>query len=265
MQNDGFPSAYTKAKLVELLERGVNITVASARSVISIQQVLEGVRFRLPVIEINGAFISDFATGEHLIINDLDKEIAADIYSRILRHNCACFASAFNGTEDCLYYQRIINEGMGFYHNDRVENGDKRLRGVSDIKKTFKDYIVAFTVINRYENLRPLANEIESDLADELETHFFENPYSPSWWWLTIHDKMACKSKAVKMVVDSAGLKMEDLTVFGDNLNDVKMFQTAGRAIAVANATDEIKSFATEVIGTNEDDSVIKFIANETS
>ena len=41
--------------------------------------------------------------------------------------------------------------------------------------------------------------------------------------------------------------------------------KAAKHAVAVANASEEIKSLATEVIGTNEDDSVVKYIICRTN
>lgn len=38
------------------------------------------------------------------------------------------------------------------------------------------------------------------------------------------------------------------------------MFQMADRSIAVSNATAELKAYATQVIGSNEEDSVVKYL-----
>jgi hydroxymethylpyrimidine pyrophosphatase-like HAD family hydrolase len=51
--------------------------------------------------------------------------------------------------------------------------------------------------------------------------------------------------------------------VFGDHDNDIKMFQMADRGIAVANATEKLRRHATQVIGPNDEDSVVKFIREE--
>ena len=51
--------------------------------------------------------------------------------------------------------------------------------------------------------------------------------------------------------------------VFGDGDNDIRMLQMADRAIVVSNATDEVKRHATEVIGSNNEDSVAKFIRED--
>ena len=38
------------------------------------------------------------------------------------------------------------------------------------------------------------------------------------------------------------------------------MFKIAGTGVAVANATEELKQYATSVIGTNEEDSVVRYL-----
>jgi hypothetical protein len=53
------------------------------------------------------------------------------------------------------------------------------------------------------------------------------------------------------------------LTVFGDQMNDLTMFGAAAHAIAVANAREELKRHATEVIGSNEEDSVVRYILGQ--
>jgi hypothetical protein len=52
-------SSYSKKILQQLLHEGLHFTVASARSVFSMWPILDGLRLSLPVIEFNGAFISD--------------------------------------------------------------------------------------------------------------------------------------------------------------------------------------------------------------
>jgi hydroxymethylpyrimidine pyrophosphatase-like HAD family hydrolase len=48
--------------------------------------------------------------------------------------------------------------------------------------------------------------------------------------------------------------------VFGDNINDLKMFQFADRAIAVGNAQPEAIRHADQVIGSNAEDAVVRYI-----
>jgi hypothetical protein len=43
-------------------------------------------------------------------------------------------------------------------------------------------------------------------------------------------------------------------------MNDLGMFKIAGRAIAVSNAIPEVKRAAHEIIGSNDNDSVIAYL-----
>ena len=265
LRNDATLSSYTRQKICELLDSGIHFTIASARSINSLRPMLAGIPFQLPIIEINGAFITDFQTGRHLVINKIASDIVEQIFSCITTHNLLPFISTFNGHEDCLYFQDIINETMQWYLDDRMANEDTRLRHVDDITAAFNDDVISLNVMGPRQQVEHLAGQLDRQLGDRLENFFFENPYSPGGWWLTIHDIKACKSIAIRELAELADFRLDNLTVFGDNLNDVKMFKTAARAVAVANATDEIKQYAHHVIGSNEEDSVVKFILQESN
>jgi hydroxymethylpyrimidine pyrophosphatase-like HAD family hydrolase len=87
-----------------------------------------------------------------------------------------------------------------------------------------------------------------------------ENQYSPGWYWLTVYNSQATKDKAIGALIESRGLKGSELVVFGDNINDLKMFQFADRAIAVGNAQPEAIRHADQVIGSNAEDAVVRYI-----
>ena len=263
LRDDASLSEFSRKKLIELLDAGVNISIASARSSTSLKPILYGIPLKLPIIEINGAFITDFDTGRHLVINDMPKNIIADVMSRIRSHDLWPLVSAFNGTRDKLYYQEVANDGMQWCLDDRIANNDTRLTRTVDLQTHFDNRIVALTVVGTHEEIKPLVAEMRNAYAGTLQMHFFENPYSPPWNWLTIHDQKACKAHAVKELLELTGFSRDDLVVFGDNLNDVNMFKMAKTAIAVENATDQIKGYANKIIGSNQNDSVMKYIAND--
>ena len=77
---------------------------------------------------------------------------------------------------------------------------------------------------------------------------------------MTVHDKKASKDQAIRILMETRGLSDFDLVVFGDQTNDLKMFQIATTAVAVANAVPTVLEKAGKVIGTNEQDSVVKFV-----
>lgn len=149
---------------------------------------------------------------------------------------------------------------MQWYFDDRTQARDTRLRHISRLSNSFGEKVVCFTMIDRKDALAELAEKLELLFKGKVEVHFFENQYSPGWYWLTVHDKRATKDQAIKILMEQLGLSKHELTVFGDHSNDITMFRMADQAIAVSNATEELKQHATKIIGSNEEDSVVRFI-----
>lgn len=258
---DATLSAYSEAALREMLADGLLFTVASARSVISMQGVLRGLPLRLPVIEFNGAFLSNLATGRHETINALSPSIAESVYALVLRHNMVPFVSSFDGTEDRVHYAAAANAGMHWYLEDRRRHADRRWQGVSsDLAASLREQVVCLTVVAEEAPLAQLQAAVLSAHGGAVETHLFENLYSPGWFWLTVHDCRATKDQAIQSLAERYGLTGSESVVFGDQSNDLKMFQRADRAVAVSNATEELKRHASVIIGPNDVDSVVKFI-----
>jgi Cof subfamily protein (haloacid dehalogenase superfamily) len=253
-------SAFSKKILCELLHQGLQFTVASARSVVSMQVMLKGLNLRLPVIEFNGAFISDLDSGRHEIINSICPSVVESIYKLILKFGCVPFVSSFNGMEDCVYYKDVMNDGMRWHINDRLTSKDRRLRAIEDLTHSFSDQIVCLTVIGHAQELLELQGAIIERHETNVETHLMENQYSPGWYWLTIHDRKATKAQAIRTLVENYGLQESEIVVFGDQINDIKMFKIANHAIAVANPDAKLKRYATLEIGSNTEDSVVKYI-----
>src|SRR5678816_3479698 len=87
LRGDGTVSIAAKTMLNEMLDNGLHFTVASARSVVSMQPLLDGIAFRLPIIELNGALITDIHTGEHQVINSMRLETVLEVWNHCVRQS----------------------------------------------------------------------------------------------------------------------------------------------------------------------------------
>lgn len=262
LRSDGTLSDYSRSTLTKLLQSGLHFTVASARAWSEIVPVLGNLPLSLPVIAVNGAFLTDYHTGRHLVINNIAKDFAEAIYQHILDHRLQPFIVTHNGSEDCLYWQDLKNEQMQWYHDMLHVQKDKRIRRISDLKHALAEQVIAFAVMGPPDEVRALAEYLDAEYPGLLENYLFENFYTPGHWWLTIHDQKACKSKAIRTLSEISGYSLDSITVFGDHINDIKMFQTAGRAVAVANAQDQLKRWAHLVIAANDEDAVVRYLAS---
>jgi len=254
---------YSKRKLNELLSQGLNFTVASARNGNSVRSLFNGIDLRLPVVGSNGAYISEFKTGAPLMINAIDSNVVKEIFSTIKILNSIPFVTSHNGMQDCLHFKDISNEGMLWYLNQRTGAGDRRLRRTTNVEEKLDERIICLNVINRKEDIEDLFSDVLTQFADHVEINYFENPYSPGWQWMTIYYRRATKDFAIRELINMVDVRVDELIVFEDNHNDISMFNIATKAVAVRYAPDEVKLHASQTIGTNQEDWVIDYIADD--
>ena len=65
-----------RERLNRLIRNGLQFTVASARSVYSMVEILDGLDLRLPVIEFNGGYVSEFSTQRSLVCRSIERPLA---------------------------------------------------------------------------------------------------------------------------------------------------------------------------------------------
>lgn len=68
------------------------------------------------------------------------------------------------------------------------------------------------------------------------------------------------KAAGLKMLLQATALKPEEILFFGDAENDISMFEALPYTLAVANATDDIKSRAFAIVPAQEEDGVAQVI-----
>ncbi|MFG6102268.1 HAD family hydrolase [Leptothoe sp. EHU-05/26/07-4] len=258
-------STYTRATLKRLLESGLPFTVATSRSVSSVGPIFQGVSLPLPVIELNGAYITDLTTGQHLIVNDIATELAIKILKLVQDYDVKPLISSYNGQDDHVYFTHDVNPGIQWYIDDAERNEDGRWHCRTDLTEIFDEQVMRFTLIDTKARLTHLEQALNQHFPGCLDMHLFENPYQPDWYWLTLQDRSATKANGIRELQAFHKLHDHDLTVFGDHNNDISMFQLADVAVATANATLELQQHATEIIGHHSEDSVVKYLESRWS
>lgn len=82
--------------------------------------------------------------------------------------------------------------------------------------------------------------------------------YAVGWSaWLDINPDGVSKASGLEPLRDLLGVDPAHTVVIGDQRNDLEMFAWAGRAVAMANAPDEVKAAADEMTGHVDDDGLV--------
>jgi 5-amino-6-(5-phospho-D-ribitylamino)uracil phosphatase len=271
LHSSGELSPRTQRGILALLERDVNLTFATARSHFSVKSVLGKLPLKLPIIEFNGAFLTDYASGEHLEVNALGAHISLPVLDVIRRAGFRPFISSHDGARDRLHYDELINEAMRWYMSRRRAAGDPRVTYTRDLESALAQNVVSMTVMAHSESaLSELSAELLGRFGGHLTIYQYENSYSPGTWWLTIHHPQANKLYGVRSLMrrlhgNSREGKLASFVAFGDHHNDLQMLESATLGVAVANAVDAVKNVAHQVIGHCDEDSVIHFVERHSS
>jgi len=254
-------SPFSRARLTELLNDGAAITIATARSIVSLTAILGDLPFRLPIVEFNGSYLSDYHTRRHLVVNAIEPDVATETYRRVRAAGMRPFISAFDGANDLLFYREISNPGENAYLRERQSFSDRRLRQVPDLEPCLSHKVICLTMIDREERVRAVQDDLQGVVGNRLVYTIYAYRYFSGWHFFTVHDAKATKDQGIRALQEGWGFQGWPLVVFGDDVNDMPMFRIASRAVAVRNAIPEVKALAHEVIGTNEEDSVLRWIS----
>jgi hydroxymethylpyrimidine pyrophosphatase-like HAD family hydrolase len=78
-------------------------------------------------------------------------------------------------------------------------------------------------------------------------------------YWCEIMPKKATKANAIEQL--KTILNCDRIISFGDAINDISMFSISDQCYAVKNAVKELKSVATGIIDSNDEDGVAKWLS----
>ena len=261
LQSDATLSPFARQTLTELLDGGLRFTVASARSVFSIREILGDLPLRLPVISFNGGFISDYHTATHLRFESIDTAVVEDLLARAGEVGLPPFVSTTSPQGDHVYYTTIANEGMAWYLRDREAVSDPRLRPVQRVP--LDEAVSGLTLVGPRDVLASLRDQAAERHPHAVKPQLYENAYDPGWWWLTFNAGSATKGNALRTLMTDPTLGAADTTrlvVFGDEHNDLEMFRLADHAVAVRDAVPALKAVANEQIGSPAQDAVVHWL-----
>ncbi len=239
----------------ELVAKGMLFTYATARSLVSASVVTEGLTTDIPVIAYNGALIIHPRTGEIISSLFFTKEEAAFVRNNLEKYNISPLVYSYvENVERVSWNTKRENEGINRYLSNR--KGDKRLRPLADEEGLYDGETFYYTCIGEKEELMPIYDIFSKD--DRFKCTIQQELYRPEYW-CEIMPRKATKAEAIKALKEL--WQCDRVVSFGDAINDIPMFEISDECYAVENAVPELKALATGIVGSNDDDGVARWLA----
>ena len=101
-------------------------------------------------------------------------------------------------------------------------------------------------------------NEFETVIPDEWRDEFYV--VRSQKYLIEVLTKGVNKAYGLKKLTAELNINQDEIVAIGDAANDIEMLEYAGLAIAMGNASEEVKAIADIVTDTNENNGVIKAI-----
>lgn len=257
LRSDTTLSEHTISVISRVVESGSLFTYATARSFTSAARVTAGLRLTTPVITYGGALVVDPVTAEILAVQPLPRPAVDAIMSVTAARDGVepVLFTMVDGRDRVCWLRGCETPFVGSFLDDR--EGDPRLLPLATWSDIADAQVFYVSLIGTSVQIADLYRRLSPQLEDCFLT-VGPDRYQPAQTWFEVSSRQATKAVAADRL--RHGLDASDLVVFGDNLNDLPLFEVADRAYAVANAIPEALAIATEVILSNDEDGVAAWL-----
>lgn len=236
-------------------EKNMNFTVATARTYASAGKILKGLDLKYPVVLMNGVLIYDPQDKQYAVVNKLESKVKAHIISEIRRCGLSAFMYTVAENQMMTYYEDLANKQMQDFYDERRKKYYKSFEQTADFGSVNSD-VIYFTLIDKKDRLALLYNSLRN--CKGISITYYNDVYSEDMWYLEIFSDKASKRNGVKYLRERYGF--DKITAFGDNTNDLPMFEVSDESIAVSNANQAVLSQCDHIIASNEEDGVAKYL-----
>lgn len=254
LKSDQSTSQFTNDVINGLIDCGGLFSFATARSEEMATPVVSGFNISAPPIFYNGAAIG-YAHGDLPQTRIFFSDNIVDVISELINADIFPIVYSFiDGEEKFSFIQDKCTRELIAFLDTRKHC--IRYRPINTFEELTKGNIFYITCIDSKNKLSPFYEKYRN----EYNCVFQKDLYIDGQW-LEIMPKDSTKANAAVMLKEQ--LDCDELVVFGDNKNDIELFKVADRSYAVANAVSELKAIATDVIESNNNDGVARFLQKE--
>jgi len=236
------------------------MTIATARSFQKSQELLKKIHINAPMILLDGTIV---ITPERELIDlkTIDKKLGDAIVDVGLQFDIHPFILGLkdNALNEAFLYPEKLND----YQRDVLKGYKDDPRMQFNPSNQSMDQNLKIVYFGYEEQLRPLYEELQKVFGRNIEAKLSPEKYGGGYFLTLLHPE-GDKAHAMQKVMEYLGRGHEEITVFGDSVNDLGMFKLAGTSVAVSNALEEVKAVADVILPhSNDEDGVAKYLESK--
>ena len=252
-------SSFTAEILNQLIDQGLLFSIATARTPATVVSLMKDVNVSLPVILMTGALIYDISNKKYLSVSAFSVDVVSELIDKI---------SPFGHFPMIYYIERSV---LHVAYRNPLSDFERQFmceRDGSPYKKfiavdclPIPEQTVLVFLMGEYSKLEQIYHAVSS--VQGQCSYLYHDIACYEQGFLEIYPAGTSKARAIKWL--ASFVCAEEVVVFGDNRNDISMFEVANRSCAMNNAMIEVKNYATHVIASNAEDGVAHFLLEDFS
>ena len=152
--------------------------------------------------------------------------------------------------------KEVVTDSVKNEHQQLLEQRLSKFAKTHDIKQIFirsedvEGIKKAYNKISHIHNVK-IVNE---------SSFFTTGIIEKKGIWFSVGHVLSNKGEAIKKLCNYLNIPLENTYGFGNDYNDVKMFETVNYSIVMNNANDDLKRMAKIIAKSNDEDGVAYFL-----
>lgn len=244
LNDQGVISEKTKQTLSHFMDLGNKVVLCTGRPRYLIEDIMPQVHGDRFFISSNGAEIYNYQTQETLQYLTIEEQDFYQIYQYAVKHHIR-LAAGSGALEFVTLYKKHPQE---LYFPENMEHF---LQDHPTIQILLLDSNE--TVIQKAKQY--FDHHLKTTLVLEKEVN-------PNEAWISLGNENVSKGNAITKLNQYLNIVKENTLVFGNDYNDLSMFEVAGTCVAMQNAVPELKEKANHIALSNNEDGVAHFLEN---
>ena len=226
------------------LPSSTGFTIATGRSYHVVRKFVEEFGLSAPVITSNGAQVYDYAANKPVYENCFSDEVVLSLMETLISRGFDFVAYGNDGI-----FFRPGSSHMAFFNNYNASVREEIRAPLIPLNETDLSKVPEkLTKILVYEPTEDLTQVLSAKKELEVTSSMHKV--------IDIMPEGCTKGNAVVALASYLSVPMENVYCFGDGDNDISMFTCGAVGIAMGNASDKAKSFASIITRNCKDDGV---------
>lgn len=263
----------TKRVLKETMKKGIEVILASGRTVDSIKTIADEVDIKKYIIAGNGSIVYDLEKNNVIYEKYISKIKALNII-KICEENSITYSIYTNKTivANALKYNILYYYKTNLNKEPNKKTSITIVQDIYDYVKNMQDEKVMKIFI--CDNNKSVFNSIQKKLEEISDVEVLDVSHMSrkiitngteevpiEYFYTEITEKDVDKWVSLEFLLDKLNISKNEVIAIGDNANDKKMIETSGLGIAMKGCTPKIAEIADYISDfDNDHDGVAKII-----